>query len=269
MTSDPSSSLNSTLNAVAKGKLSAQSAQEWIENHYALKKKDDLSLDSIKNAFERLKKFQESITQNLPPIGFSANIPGIESKLSIFREIKVSSDSNVLENQVIGSQCFGVEFSKTAEIKKNKFTASQLTEFSVICSDFVQIHASLVRFSNLTVQESRFEQSKITRSIWSDVSITESDFSKNTVSKSDFSGSVINASRLADLQFNHVTIKDCEFDQCLFEKVDFENCEFKDCVFQNIQLNLKETLKISECKCVGKTIANCKTEEEFLAALNS
>lgn len=269
MTPD-SNSLISTLNAVAKGNLSTQMAQEWIEKNYALKKqKEEIHLDGIKSAFEKLKKLQENLTQNLPPIGFSANIAGIESKLSIFRAVHVSSDSSIVDNYIIGSQWFGVEFVKTAEIKKNKFTAVQLSEFAVICSNFNDINASLARFSNSTIQESRFEQNKISRSIWSDISITESDFTENLITKSNFSGTVINSSRLAKLNFNHVEFRDCEFDKCNIEGLEFENCEFRDCSFNNIHLNLKEPLKISERNIFGKTISNCKTEEEFLNALDA
>jgi hypothetical protein len=54
-------------------------------------------------------KFQENIVSTLSPVGFSANINGIDSKLSVFRAIQIDDDSIVAENQVVGSQWFGIK----------------------------------------------------------------------------------------------------------------------------------------------------------------
>lgn len=269
MTSD----LNSTLNAVARGKISAQKAQLWIEENYVPKKqREEFAHEGIKLAlgqFKKLKKIQENISQSFPPIGFgfSANIKGIESKLSVFRAVHVSPDSEVSNNHIIGSQCFGIEFSKKADIKGNKFTAVQLSEFTAVGSNVHDSHFSLSRLSNTTIAESRFEQNKLFRSTWSDISIAEADFTEVVVNKSDFSAVVINASRLSKLNFTHVDMKDCEFDACNIQGIEFENCELKECTFSNVHIVSKEPVKISERKLFGKAISNCNTVEELLSAI--
>lgn len=268
MTPD-SNSLLSTLKSVAKGNISAQIAQEWIEKNYVLKKaKEEISLDGFKNAFEKIKRFQENLTQTLPAIGFSANTNGIESKLSLFRSFHMASDSVISDNQVIGSQIFDAKLTKASEMKGNKFVATQINSFSVVCSNLNHIQTSLVRIADSNVQESRFEQNKLSRSILSSFNVTESDFMENHVIKSGFSGTSIHSSRVVKITFESVEFQDCHFEKCNIEGIEFENCHFQDCSFTNIQLNLKEPLRISNKNLLGKSISNCQTAEEFLAALD-
>lgn len=226
-------------------------------------------VQQISENMPHIDKIQENISHNLQPFGFSPNISGLDTKLSVFRAFHVSPDSIVNDNQVVGSQWFGVNFSENAVIKNNKFTAVQFSELAIIRSDFCSSHFSLARLSNVTLQEARLDSNKFSRATLSDVSISESDFTGNQVVKSDFSETVIHASRFTRLSFSNVDFQDCEFDSCDFQGIEFENCKFKECVFSKLHFILKEPLKISGCNCVGKNISGCRTAEEFLNLLNS
>ncbi len=223
----------------------------------------------ISENMPHIDKIQENISNNLQPFGFSPNISGLNSRLSVFRAFHVSSDSIVKENQVVGSQWFGINFSESAEIKNNKFTAVQFSEFAVMRSDFFSSNFSLARLSNVTIQEARFENNKFSRATLSDVSISESDFTENLVTKSDFSETTIRGSRLTRMIFTSSDFQDCEFDSCDVQGIEFENCKFKECVFLKLHLILNEPIKISGCNCIGKNISGCHTAEELLEILNS
>ena len=223
----------------------------------------------ISENMPHIDKIQENISNNLQPFGFSPNISGLNSRLSVFRAFHVSSDSIVKENQVVGSQWFGVNFSESAVIKNNKFTAVQFSELAVMRSDFCSSNFSLARLSNVTLQEARLENNKFSRATLSDVSISESDFTENHVVKSDFSETIIRGSRLTRMLFTSSDFQDCEFDSCDIQGIEFENCKFKECVFSKLHLILNEPIKISGCNCIGKNISGCHTAEEFLEILNS
>ncbi len=223
----------------------------------------------ISENMPHIDKIQENISNNLQPFGFSPNISGLNSRLSVFRAFHVSSDSIVKENQVVGSQWFGVNFSESAVIKNNKFTAVQFSELAVMRSDFCSSNFSLARLSNVTLQEARLENNKFSRATLSDVSISESDFTENHVVKSDFSETSIRGSRFTRMLFTSSDFQDCEFDSCDIQGIEFENCKFKECVFTKLHLILKEPIKISGCNCIGKNISGCHTAEEFLEILNS
>ena len=178
------------------------------------------------NMPNQIEKIQENFSANLNTLGFSANNNGVESRLSVFRTFHVSSDSQVAENQVVGSQWFGVNFAETAEVKKNKFAAVQFSEVAIVRSNLCSNNMSLSRLSNVTLQEARFESNRISRTTFSDVSITEADFTNNKLVKSEFAQTVINGSRLAGNQFVGVDFTECEFDGCDIQGILFENCKF-------------------------------------------
>lgn len=246
----------------------------------------------LKNAFNKLKKsvsleeffkrssqfvhhisdqISESIPQkfqeNFSPIGFSVKSDGVGAKLSVFRAVQVSAENIIEENLVVGCQWFGVRILDKCEVKQNKFTAMQLTEFSLSRSDLCDSVFSLSRMSHVTMQEACFVKNKISLSTLSDASITESDFNENTLSRSDFSGTVINCSRLSKLNLVNVNFKDCEFDTCDIQGFSFDNCEFKDCSFSQISAVATKPLKISGCRFVGKQFSNCQTAEELVELL--
>jgi uncharacterized protein YjbI with pentapeptide repeats len=277
--------------------LKKQKKSSFSENasfHFQNQKEE--TQEGLKNAFEKLKKtvhidellkissnfvhqisenmpqidkIQENITNNLQPFGFSPNINGLDSKLSVFRAFHVSPDSHLKDNQVVGSQWFGVNFSESAEIKNNKFTAVQFSELTVVRSDFYSSNFSLARLSNVTLHEARLENNKFSRATLSDVSILESDFTENQVLKTDLSETTIRSSRLTRMIFTNVDMQDCEFDSCDLQGIEFENCKFKECVFTKLHVILKEPIKISGCNCNGKNISGCHTVEELLEILNS
>lgn len=223
----------------------------------------------ISENMPQIEKIQENISNNFQPFGFSPNIVGLDSKLSVFRALHVSADSLVKDNQVVGSQWFGVDFSDHSEIRNNKFTAVQFSELAVIKTDFCLSVYSLARLSNVILQEARLENNKFSRTAFSDVSISESDFTENQLIKSDFSELTIKTSRLTRVQFTNVDFSDCEFEDCDIQGIEFENCKFKECLFTKLQLVLTKPLKISGCNCVGKNFQGCQSAEEFLEIINS
>jgi hypothetical protein len=251
------------------------------------------SMESFKHAFEKLKKsvnidelikissgVVQQIAESMPnqleriqenighyTVGFSSHTRGVDSKLSIFRTFHTSDDSIVEDNQVVGSQWFGVSFADAAEIKKNKFTAVQFSEVGITRSNLCSCFLALTRFSNVTMQEARFEHNKVSRTTFSDVSFTESDFTLNKLSKSEFAQTVVNASRLSGNSFTGIDMRDCEFDSCDIQGIEFENCTFHECSFQNVVVECKETFKISNQTFVGQLVQNCLTVAEFVDAL--
>ena len=222
--------------------------------------------ENMPNQFE---KIQENFSANLNTLGFSANNNGVESRLSVFRTFNVSPDSLVAENQVVGSQWFGVNFAETAEVKKNKFAAVQFSEVSIVRSNLCSNNMSLSRLSNVTLQEARFESNRISRTTFSDVSITEADFTNNKLAKSEFAQTVLNGSRLSGNQFIGVDFTECEFDACDIQGILFENCNFRECAFHKIEINGTEPVKISNKSFHGKSVSNCNSVEKLLAALES
>ncbi|WP_158997483.1 pentapeptide repeat-containing protein [Pigmentibacter ruber] len=226
-------------------------------------------VQQISENMPQIEKIQENISSNFQPIGFSPNIVGLDAKLSVFRALHVSSDSQVKDNQVVGSQWFGVDFSDHSEVRNNKFTAVQFSELAVIKTDFCLSTYSLARLSNVTLQEARLENNKFSRTTFSDVTISESDFTENQLIKSDFSELTIKTSRLTRINFNGVDFSDCEFEDCDIQGIEFENCKFKECLFTKLHLVLSQPIKISGCNCVGKNFQGCQTAEEFLELINS
>ena len=223
----------------------------------------------ISENMPQIDKIQENITNNFQPFGFSPNISGLDSKLSVFRAFHVSEDTNVNENQIVGSQWFGVHFSENSEVKNNKFTAVQFSELSIVRSDFCNSNFSLARLSNVTMHEARLENNKFSRTALSDVTIAESDFAENHVLKSDFSETSIRRSRLSRMIFTNVNFQDCEFEDCDIQGIEIEDCKFKECLFSKLHLLLNEPYKISGYNSIGKNFSGCQTLEEFLEILNS
>ncbi|BBH52863.1 pentapeptide repeat-containing protein [Fluviispira sanaruensis] len=299
--------LNSILDSVANGKMNVEKAKTLIEKNYVLKKQKkgiseefhnakEESQEGLKNAFEKLKKsvnidewikissnlvsqisenmpqiekIQENLAHNLQPIGFSPNISGLESKLSVFRAFHAGTDCVIKNNLVVGSQWFGVNISENSEIKNNKFTAVQFSELSIQRSDFCTSQFSLARLSNVTMHEARLENNKFSRASISDVCVKESDFTENVIIKSDFSETTISGSRLSRMSFHAVDFQDCEIESCDIQGVDFENCKFKECIFSNLTIIMDEPLKVNGRNIVGRNFSDCKNAEEFLNLLDS
>lgn len=296
------------LQEVSKGSMNVQKAKNLIEKNYELKKQKisehgefnqtykEGNQEGFKSAFEKLKKtvnidelikfsshfvyqisenipqiekIQENITNNFQNVGFSPNINGLDSKFSVFRAVSVCTDSHIVNNMVVASQWFGVQFLENAIFKNNKFTAVQFSEVSVFRSDFCVSNFSLARLSNVSFHEARLENNKFSRTTLSDLKIKESDFTENQIVKCDFSEMSIRASRLNCMTMTNVDIQDCEFDSCDIQGVEFENCKFKECIFSNLLVVTDEPIKISNCHVSGKNISGCQTIQEFLSLLNS
>jgi uncharacterized protein YjbI with pentapeptide repeats len=292
--------INKILESLAKGEISRERAKELINELYAKpgagsEGSGDSSGDSIKRAFERVKKsrniddfikvssglvhqiaenmpekierFQENVLSDMNIAGFSANIKGISSKFSLFRSFQVSSDCAVSDNQAVGCQWFAVQFDKKAEIVANKFTAVQLTEVAVVQSNFSRNTFSLSRVSNVTLREAKVESNRLSRSTLSDAAMTESDFTENRLSKSEFAQTVFNGSRINKNTFNAATFRECDFESCDIQGVEFENCRFEECAFNEIVVTDGTSCRIADKTVVGKTFSACKTFAELLAAI--
>jgi uncharacterized protein YjbI with pentapeptide repeats len=252
-----------------------ESGKEKLKSAFDKLKKSVNVEEIIKKSSQLVEQISDQIAEKVPQkiqdnfslIGFSSKIDGIDSKLSVYRAVEINSDSTAEDNQVIGSQWFGVKLINKSEVKSNKFTAMQLTEFSLARSDLRGCQISLSRLSHLTFQEACFVKNKFSLCTWSDVSITESDFTENNLNRCDFSGTVINSSRLSKLSLNQTVFKDCEFDSCDIQGLEFENCEFNDCSFQKIEAVSAIPLKISGGRFVGKQFSHCTTAEEFISLL--
>jgi uncharacterized protein YjbI with pentapeptide repeats len=259
----------------SKKNASAENSKEKLKNALDLLKKS-VNLDEIiSKSTELVNKLSDQLTDQIGDkvpqkiqnhflvLGFSANISGIDSKLSMLKAVNIGNDNNIHDNQVTGSQWFGVSISNKSEMQENKFAATQLTEFSLSQSDFCACNISLARMSHVTIQESCFVNNKITLSTWSDTNLTESDFTQNTLSRSNFSGLVINASRLSNLKLNLTDFTDCEVDACDIQGFEFDNCEFEDCSFSQITANSTSPIKVTDCRFIGKQFTQCKSAEDF------
>jgi uncharacterized protein YjbI with pentapeptide repeats len=215
-----------------------------------------------------IEKLQENVLNDMSIAGFSANIKGVASKFTIFRNFEVEPECAVAENLAVGSQWFAVTFSGKAEVLRNKLTAVQLSEVVVAQSNFCGNNLALSRISNVTLQQARMEDNKLSRSTLSDASLTESDFTGNKLTKSEFAQTVFNASRIANSQFSGASFRECDFDACNIEGIEFENCHFEECSFNGVEILLPEPKKISGCSVVGKTFQNCHSFDAFLKLID-
>lgn len=284
--------LKSVLQSVSEGQMTTEKAKEWIERTYLNKKTSDAEAQSPQSPFEKLKKsvgfdeffkistqFVQQLSETIPgmsklqenlstPLGFCAKVTGVESKLSIFRNIQVSADSSVADNLLTGSQWSAVQFSENAEVKENKFMVVQFSDVAVVRSDLCRSNLTLTRFNQTSLQEARFEFNKFTRCTMNNVNIKESDFTQNTLTKCDLSHVQIHSTRLSKLMLENTKIHGCEFTSCDIQGIEFENCEWQDCSFQRLKLVAPSGFKISNQKLVGMKLSNCQTIEEFLAAVD-
>jgi uncharacterized protein YjbI with pentapeptide repeats len=293
--------LSKVLENVATGKTPIQKARTLIEKHYVAEdsslaedKKASKKISSgegkgkIKDVIDNFKKkvnldeilkkstkivhqisenVPQKIQDNLAPIGLYTKIEGVEAKISVFRDIKTGDDNHITDNYVTGSQLLHVQLSEKSELNENKFMAVQLSDFSLIRSDFCKSQLSLSKISHVSIQESCFVKNKIALSTWSDVSVTESDFTENILKRSHLSSTIVHSSRLSKLKFMQSHFKDCEFESCDIQGITFENCQFKECSFHHIKCISDKRLKISNVTITGREFAQCNTPEEFLALL--
>lgn len=283
--------LKSVLQSVSDGQMTTEKAKEWIEKSYINQKSEDSETQSSKSPFEKLKKtvgfdeffkistqFVQQLSETIPgmnklqenltsPLGFCAKVTGVESKLSIFRNIEVSKDSTVSNNLLTGSQWSGVQFTENAEIKENKFMVVQFTDIGVVRSDLCRSHFTLTRLNQTHLQEARFEFNKLTRCTFGNVSIKEADFTQNILNKCDLSHVSLTSTRLSKLMLTNTKMHGCEFSSCDIQGIEFENCDWQDCSFQRLKLVAPAGFKISNQKLVGIKLSNCQSVEEFLAAV--
>lgn len=304
-------SLESILEAVAKGKIApteakeqikkfldgnkSSSAQDEVKSEASQEESAETKMESLKGAFDKFKKsvhFDEllkkssgmvsQIADSMPkPIAdklskastlnnfaFSSQTRGVESKLSIFRAFQSTDDSAISDNQVVGSQWFGVDISDSSEMKNNRFTAVQMSELAISKSNLNTNAISLSRLSNLSFTNSKFTDNKVARSTYSDVTLSDSQFVANRVNKTGFARTVLNESRVTNNTFFASDISDCEFEHCDIQDLEFENCSFRECTFSGLSLQSRDTSNaIRNIHVQGKTVSGCKTIESFLEAL--
>jgi uncharacterized protein YjbI with pentapeptide repeats len=214
-----------------------------------------------------IEKIQENVLNDMNIAGFSANIKGVTSKFSIFRNFDVERNCEVEENLAVGSQWFAVRFTNKAQVIKNKFTAVQLSEVDVNQSNFSTNSVALSRVSNVTLLQAKIEGNRFSRATLSDTSMTESDFMGNTLSKSELAQTVINGSRIAKCQYMDTTLRECDFDDCNLQGIVFENCRFEECSFVNVQVVADAGCAIADQVVVGRTFTDIRSFEDLVKAL--
>lgn len=266
--------LEKILESVAQGRIDISAAKNHIKKIYdsrrtqldgLLKKSTDVVQQITENVPTQIEKF----SQNWNGVAFSPHFDGLEAKLSLFRGLEISRDCTVNENQVLGSQWFGVRFSDKSELILNKLTAVQLSEVSSTRSNFSNNNLSLTRMHNIALQEARFEDCRLNRSTISEFSTSESDFIANKLNKSEMTRTILNESRIANNIFETTHFNDCEFSNCDIQGIEFENCEFNECVFTNVHFNNKTPVKLINKKIKGLSLHDCKSFEEFIACLDN
>lgn len=210
-----------------------------------------------------IEKIQENVLNDVNIAGFSANIKGVTSKFSIFRNFDVDSTCEVDDNLAVGSQWFAVRFSKKSEVLKNKFTAVQLSEVDVVQSNFSANNAALSRISNVSLEKAKVEANRFSRATLSDTSMTDSDFIGNALTKSEVSQMVMNGSRIAKCQYAETTLRECDFENCNLQGIVFENCRFEECSFSNVQVVSDSPRVVSNLDVVGRTFSGVNSFEAF------
>lgn len=296
--------LDSLLEAVAKGKLSPQDAKDQIKKIFEEKSRtsssvdedSDVKGDGLKGAFDKFKRsvhideilkkssgMVHTWAENMPKpfeklsplatnfnsLAFSSQSSGVDSKLSVFRAFETSGDSSVRQNLVVGSQWFGIQIAQSSQFCSNKFTAAQLSEVALTQSQFTNNIVSLARLSNIAFQSAKYENNKLTRSTWSDVSLENSEITECKLSKTGFAQTVFTQSSLKGVSFAGVEVRDCEFEDCQLEGIEFENCSFVECMFTNIRAVAREKVTIRNQQIQGRNIADLKSASEFLLALSN
>jgi hypothetical protein len=200
-------------------------------------------------------------------VEFRPEHSGFEAQLSVFSSVEVSADSVAEGNSVTGSQWKNIVFHDMAEIHRNQFTISQISNFKCMRSNFSSNELGLARLCDVTVSESRFEHNRLSRSQCLDFSLTESDFTGNKLLKSELSGVVLNASRVANLVLSGSRFQECEFDQSDIQGLKFENCSFEECRFSNCEIVAGDEAVLEGLKVKGKIFEGLRSLEDWLAAL--
>ena len=169
-------------------------------------------------------------------VEFGVEHKGFEARLSVFAGVSVSSDSQTEANIISGSQWKDVSFEDMAEVRRNHFTITQVTDLTCSRSNFSANEMGLARLSNVSIAESRFENNRLSRSQCIDVSMAESDFTHNRLLRSELRGVVLNASRIANLVMSGSKWSECDFDQSDLQGLKFEGCTFTECRFVNCEI---------------------------------
>lgn len=288
--------LQSILKAVSRGKMDVARAENLIQELFEAShgidspEKSQLSnsIPELKGrTFDKVAKAKNTVDSALAQLGervridsilkkssifgrkveFRPEHSGFDARLSIFSGIDVSEDSQAEANSVSGSQWKNARFRDMAEVRRNHFTISQISDLTCTRSNFSSNELGLARLSGVTVAESRFENNRLSRSQCVDVSLTESDFTHNKLLRSELSGVVLNASRVANVILNSSRWLECEFDQSDIQGLKFENCTFHECRFTNCELVSSDSRVLEGLKIKGRTFEGLRSVEEWLSAL--
>jgi uncharacterized protein YjbI with pentapeptide repeats len=223
-----------------------------------------LSQLSERVGFRKLLKRSRELSSK---VEFRPEHSGFDAQLSIFSSVEVSPDSIAEGNSVSGSQWKNAAFLDMAEVHRNQFTISQISNFKCTRSNFSSNELGLARLCDVTVSESRFEHNRLSRSQCLDFSLTESDFTSNRLLKSELNGVVLNASRVANLVMNGSRFQECEFEQSDIQGLKLENCSFEECRFSNCEIVAGESAVLEGLKVKGKIFEGLRSLEDWLAAL--
>lgn len=287
--------LQSILKAVSRGKMDVSRAENLIQELFEASQGNDstaqVASSSARSVGERSRRKVEAAKSSVDAVlaqlgekvGFDSLVKkskifgskiefrpahsGFDARLSIFSEVEVSADSLAEANVVSGSQWKNASFRDMAEVKRNHFTISQISQLKCDKSNFSSNELGLARMAEVTIVESRFESNRFSRSQCVDVSLSESDFTHNRLLRSEFTGVVLSASRIAHISLNQSKWHECEFEQSDIQGLKLENCVFDECRFSNCELVSSSPVMLEGLKIKGKTFEGLKNVEEWLAAL--
>ncbi|MEY2987031.1 MAG: hypothetical protein RJB13_552 [Pseudomonadota bacterium] len=276
--------LRTILNDVSKGKLEAKKAEKMIEALFKAveaggsagsepRKRfgavlfngmfEGLSGQvSVRKIVEKSREYVQGADRRLTPAGF-------QSHLSLLSHLDVSEDCRQSSNSVSGSQWKQVEFLQECDIRDNKFTVTQLSDFLCSRSDFSKNQFGLAKLSDVTVCESRFEGNRISRTLCCDMSLTESDFTANRLLSCEVRGLAVNGSRLSGLTLLSSQLTECEFDQSDIQGIRFEDCTFDECSFVNCEIVSDDYQVIRGMRAKGVRLNGLHSAAELVAALES
>jgi uncharacterized protein YjbI with pentapeptide repeats len=276
--------LRAILNDVSKGKIATKQAEKLIEELFQDAQLSEGSVPLQRNRLNTglfsglleglsgqidMRKFVEKSRKAVRGDDRKWNHPGFQPQLSLLTRVEIKSDCRISNNTVSGSQWNQVQFNQECNVRENKFTVTQMSEFLCSRSDFSENQFGLAKLSDVTVCESRFEGNRISRTLCSDMSLTESDFTSNRLLSCEVRGLAVNGSRLSGLTFLASQFTECEFDQSDIQGLRFEDCNLEECSFENCEIVSDSYQVIRGLKAKGIRLQGLHSVEELIAALES
>ena len=295
--------INQILKKVADGKLDSAEAKKMIETFYVqeeegqevgevsknrsengeLSKNLKKTIDNIKENVnvEDILKASSSLLQHISDIipgklqqsvkdlTFNKGLQGFQSRLSMFRSSEVQDDCNVAGNEARGVTAYGFNVNDESNVVENRFSASQVTEFTLTRSDLYKSRFSVGRFCNIELLEAKMEDCDFQKSTVSDLNFEASDFLNNTFYRSTLTQTSVVRSRIAAMAFSNCSVNECEFNDCELQGITFKNCEFNECTFSDIVVERNLSTTIENKSYRGVHVSNIRSFRELVKALRA